>query len=157
MLDSNYLIINSHPQRFSEMRIAGKAAVFTDAEGKVLDYGVLALGSSVYAALYCDEVRNVTLVFDKAGHQDVVTILWLTEEDYEKGLDTLKGVLRMHFSPQNKKLNRYAEAVAEKLALGVKLRITDAVRAADMVECPECGMLNPAGSQYCLDCGAEIE
>ncbi|MBQ6388445.1 MAG: zinc-ribbon domain-containing protein [Mogibacterium sp.] len=26
-----------------------------------------------------------------------------------------------------------------------------------MVKCPECGMLNPAGSEYCLDCGAEIE
>lgn len=157
MLDSNYLIINRHPQRFSEMRIAGKAAVFTGSDGKVLDFGVLALGSSVYAALYCDEVRNITFVTDKAGVQNVVTTLWLTEEDYDRALSSFKDVLSMHFSPQNKKLNRYAEAVAEKLSLGVKLRITDAVNAKDMVECPECGMLNPAGSQYCLDCGAEIE
>lgn len=157
MLDSNYLIINRHPQRFSDMRIAGHAAVFTDADGKVLDFGVLRLDSTVYAALYCDEVQNVTLVIDKGGRQDVVTLLWLTEEGYLEGLEALKGVLRMHFSPQNMKLNRYAEAVAEKLSLGVKLRITDAVNTADMVECPECGMLNPAGSQYCLDCGAEIE
>ena len=48
------------------------------------------------------------------------------------------------------------KAVAEKLALGIKLRITDAVNDADMVKCPECGMLNPQGSMYCLDCGAEI-
>jgi hypothetical protein len=157
MLDSNYLIINRHPQRFSEMRIAGKAAVFTGSDGKVLDFGVLALGSSVYAALYCDEVRNITFVTDKAGVQNVVTTLWLTEEDYDRALSSFKDVLSMHFSPQNKKLNRYAEAVAEKLSLRVKLRITDAVNAKDMVECPECGMLNPAGSQYCLDCGAEIE
>ena len=157
MLDSNYLIINRHPQRFSEMRIAGKAAVFTGSDGKVLDFGVLALGSSVYAALYCDEVRNITFVTDKAGVQNVVTTLWLTEEDYDRALSSFKDVLSMHFSPQNKKLNRYAEAVAEKLSLGVKLRITDAVNTKDMVECPECGMLNPAGSQYCLDCGAEIE
>ena len=156
MLDSNYLIINRHPQRFSEMRIAGKAAVFTGSDGKVLDFGVLALGSSVYAALYCDEVRNITFVTDKAGVQNVVTTLWLTEEDYDRALSSFKDVLSMHFSPQNKKLNRYAEAVAEKLSLGVKLRITDAGNAKDMVECPECGMLNPAGSQYCLDCGAEI-
>ena len=157
MLDSNYLIINRHPQRFSEMRIAGKAAVFTGSDGKVLDFGVLALGSSVYAVLYCDEVRNITFVTDKAGVQNVVTTLWLTEEDYDRALSSFKDVLSMHFSPQNKKLNRYAEAVAEKLSLGVKLRITDAVNTKDMVECPECGMLNPAGSQYCLDCGAEIE
>lgn len=157
MLDSNYYILNRHPQKFAEMRIAGKAAVFTDASGKVLDYGVLALGSSVYAALYCDEVQNITFVIDRGGQQDVVTLLWLKEDDYKASLEKLRSILSLHFSPQNKKLNRYAEAVAEKLSLGVKLRITDAVSAADMVECPECGMLNPAGSQYCLDCGAEIE
>lgn len=156
MLDSNYLIINRHPQRFSAMRIAGRAAVFIDAEGKVLDYGVLALDDSVYAALYCDEVRNITFIIDKQGHQDVVTILWLTGDDYTSGLQSLRDAARVRFSPQEKKINRYAEAVAEKLRLGVKLRITDAVNAADMIKCPECGMLCPAGSQYCLDCGAEL-
>lgn len=156
MLDSNYLIINRHPQRFGEMRIAGHAAVFTGADGKVLDFGVLRLDSSVYAALYCDEVQNITLVIDKGSRQDVVTILWLTGDGYREGLEALRNVLHMHFSPQNTKLNRYAEAVAEKLSLGVKLRITDAVNTADMIECPECGMLNPSGSEYCLDCGAEL-
>ena len=78
---------------------------------------MLALGSSVYAALYCDEVRNITFVTDKAGVQNVVTILWLTDEDYEHALSSFRDILKMHFSPQNKKLNRYAEAVA-KLALG---------------------------------------
>lgn len=158
MLDSNYLIINRHPQKFSGMRIAGRAAVFTGPDGRVLDYGVVILDSSVYAALFCDEVRNVTLVTDRDGRQDVITILWMTEEGYTSGLEALRSCLSgIHFSPQNTRLNRYAEAVAEKLSLGVKLRITDVVRASDMVECPECGMLNPAGSQYCLDCGAEID
>lgn len=156
MLNSNYFIINRHPQKFAEMRIAGTTAVFTNSEGKILDYGVLALGSSIYAVLYCDDVRNVTFVTDRNGRQDVITLLWLRQEDYDRCLETLRSVIGIHFSPQNTKLNRYAEAVAEKLSLGVKLRITDAVRASDMVECPECGMLNPAGSQYCLDCGAEI-
>ena len=156
MLDSNYLIINRAAQRFSYMKRAGGAAVFIDADGKVLDYGVLALGAKVYAALYCDEVRNITFVTDEGSHQDVVTTLWLTEEDYRKALETFGDMLDMHFSPQNKKINRYAEAVADKLALGVKLRINDAAKAEDMIECPECGMLSPAGSQYCLDCGAEL-
>ena len=103
MIDSDYYIINRKPQRFREMRIAGRTAIFLNSDGKVLDYGV-----------------------------------------------------PVRFSPQNKKLNRYAEAVAEKLSLGIKLRITDAVNDADMIKCPECGMLNPSGSMYCLDCGAEI-
>lgn len=156
MLDSNYLIINRRPQRFSEMRIAGRTAVFTDAGGRILDYGVLRLDDSVYAALFCDEVRNITFVTDKGGRQDVVTTLWLTEDGYRRSLESFESILGTHFSSQNKKLNRYAEAVAEKLGLGVKLRITDEVKASDMVKCPECGMLNPAGSSYCLDCGAEI-
>ncbi len=157
MLDSNYLIIDRRPQRFADMRIAGKAAVFINKDGKVLDFGVIALDSSVYAALFCDDVRNVTFVIDKGSRRQVVTLLWLTEEDYLRGLETLKDVLHVRFSPQNMKLNRYAESIAEKLDEGVKLRVTDAVNAGDMVQCPECGMLNPRGSQYCLDCGAEIE
>ncbi len=156
MLDSNYLIINRKAQKFKEMRIAGRAAVFMDSGGKVLDYGVISLGPAIYAVLHCDEVCNVTLVIDRGGQADVVTLLWCTDDGYRQGLEQLRSALHIHFSPQNIKLNRYAEAVAEKLALGVKLRITDEVRAADMVKCPDCGMLNPAGSVYCLDCGAEI-
>lgn len=157
MLDSNYLIIDRRPQRFADMRIAGKAAVFINKDGKVLDFGVITLDSSVYAALFCDDVRNVTFVIDKGSRRQVVTLLWLTEEDYLRGLEALKDVLHVRFSPQNMKLNRYAESIAEKLDEGVKLRVTDAVNTGDMVQCLECGMLNPRGSQYCLDCGAEIE
>ena len=156
MLDSNYLIINRKAQRFSTMRIAGRTALFLDSSGKVLDYGVISLRESIYAVLFCEKVRNITFVIDKGKAADVVTILWCEEEAFREGLEVLKKVTGLHFSPQNKKLNRYAEAVAEKLSMGVKLRITDEVRAADMVKCPECGMLNPEGSMYCLDCGAEI-
>lgn len=156
MIDSDYYIINRKPQRFREMRIAGRTAIFLNSEGKVLDYGVLQLGQSIYAALYCDEVKNVTFVTCNSGGADVVTVLWQTAEGYSHGLEELRRATAVRFSPQNKKLNRYAEAVAEKLSLGIKLRITDAVNDADMIKCPECGMLNPSGSMYCLDCGAEI-
>lgn len=156
MLDSNYLIINRKPQRFSQLKIAGKTAVFFDADGKPLDYGVISLDDSVYAVLYCEEVCNITLVTDKAGIRNVVTILWETEEGYHEGYKKLNGAMKRHFSAQNKKLNRYAEAIVEKLELGIQLKVTDAVDEAQMVVCPECGMLNPAGSEYCLDCGAEI-
>lgn len=156
MLDSNYLIINRRAQRFSTMRIAGRTAVFLDGSGNVLDYGVLSLRESIYAVLFCEEVRNITIVIDKGNAADVVTILWCEEKAFREGMEVLKKVTGMHFSPQNKKLNRYAEAVAEKLSMGVKLRITDEVRETDMIKCPECGTLNPPGSIYCLDCGAEI-
>lgn len=156
MLDSNYMIINRHAVRFSEMRIAGHTAVFFGSDGKAIDYGVLQLGASVYAALCCDEARNLTFVTDKGSIQEVVTLLWMNDDDYERARDALGKAAGMSFSTQNMKINRYAEAVAEKLALGVKLRITDAADSSDMVKCPECGILNPAGSEYCLDCGAEL-
>ena len=156
MLDSNYLIINRKPQRFDTIRIAGRTAVFLDAEGRPLDYGVIPLDNSVYAALCCEEVMNITLITDKAGIINVVTILWHTMQGYKDGHEQLGRILGRHISVQNKKLNRYAEAIAEKLALGVKLRVTDAVDESEMAVCPECGMKNPPGSRYCLDCGAEI-
>ena len=156
MLTSDYLIINRKPQKFSRMRIAGRAAVFTDQDGRPLDNGVLILDDTVYAVLYCDEVRNVTMVTDRGGVRNVVTILWHTDEGYRRDLALLNDTDLGHFSMQNIRLNRYAEAIAAKLDEGVRLRVADAVDESDMAVCPECGMLNPAGSRYCLDCGAEI-
>lgn len=67
MLNSNYLIINRKARKFKKLRMAGRAAVFTDDAGKVIDNGVLAIDDSVYAVLYCDEVRNVTIVTDRTA------------------------------------------------------------------------------------------
>jgi hypothetical protein len=156
MLDSNYLIINRHAAKFREMKIAGHTAVFIGNDGKVLDYGAVRLGDKVYAALCCDEVRNISLVMDGEHSKDVVTLLWLKEDDYAAACRQIGDAAGQRLSKQNRKINRYAEAVAEKLALGVKLRITDAADSTNMVKCPECGILNPPGSEYCLDCGAAI-
>lgn len=156
MLDSNYLIIDREPQRFSTIRAAGRTMVFLDAEGKPLNYGVIKLDDNVYAALCCEEVNNITLVTDRSGIRNVITILWDTDEGYQEGFDLISGMLGRHISVQNKKINRYAEAIVEKLRLGIRLRVTDAIDETRMAVCPECGMLNPPGSPYCLDCGAEI-
>ncbi len=155
MIDSNYLIINRVPQRFAEMKTAGRTLVFVNAEGKVLDYGVQAVDDSVYAILYCDEVCNLTMVVDK-DVRSVVTILWRSEEDYLRAKDTAGRLYRGVLSAQNLRINRYAETIADKLDHGVRLRVADAVDESDMIRCPECGILNPPGTAYCLDCGADI-
>ena len=156
MLDSNYFIINRYAQRFSEMRMTPKAAVFLGESGRPLDFGVLPLKDSLYAALFCDEVRNVTLITDRQGTYDVVTILWTTDAAYRDGMDALRSVSGISFHRQNLKLNRYAESIAEKLYKGVRLRVADEVDESDMTVCPECGTLNPKGSPFCYDCGAEL-
>lgn len=156
MLDKNYLIINRSPAPFACMKLAGNVALFTDEDGRPLDHGAVLLGDTVYAALYCDAVMNVTFVTRHQGRNDVITVLWHSREEYMRNADRLESAAGVRFSEQNIRINRYAEAIAEKLGNGVELRVTDAVRESEMISCPECGMLNPTGSPYCMDCGAEL-
>ena len=156
MLDSNYYIVNRHAQRFKSFKLTPKAAIFLNEDGRPVDFGVLAIADSIYAAVYCDEVRNVTFITDRGGIHDVVTILWHTDEGYRTGLATLRKACGKTFYRQNKKLNRYAESIAEKLDIGVRIRVTDAVDESAMTVCPECGTLNPKSAPYCYDCGAEL-
>ena len=156
MLDSNYYIVNRKARKFSSMKLTEKAAIFLGEDGRPVDFGVLQLHEALYAAVYCDEVRNITFVTDRRGIHDVVTILWHTDEEYRSGFDALRAACGKTFYRQNIKLNRYAESIAEKLDIGVRIRVTDAVDETAMTVCPECGTLNPKGTPYCLDCGAEL-
>lgn len=156
LLESNYYIIDRKAQRFDKIKIAGKTAVIINSAGAVVNYGALALDDSVYAMLFCDDVRNLTLVLDKGDKSSVVTLLWRRKDEYLKDKDAIKVACGRRMSPQDYKLNRYAEAIAEKLDDGVRLRVTDAVDKSEMLTCPECGMLNPEGSPFCMECGAAI-
>lgn len=149
MLTTNYLIINRVPQQFTSMRLEDKTITF---DGDNL----LTLDENIYAALYCDEVNNVTLVDNRDGVQTVKTLLWCDAAGYEAGKRAIEAALGKRMSKQNKKLNRYGEEIAKKLAIGVKIQVIDAVEESDMVTCPDCGMQSPKGTPYCMDCGAEL-
>lgn len=149
MLTSNYLIINREPQQFSELHLEGTTLTFDDGNSLTLD-------ETIYAALYCDEVRNVTLVVSKSGVQTVETILWCDEAGYLAGKREIETALGRKMSRQNKKLNRYGEEIAKKLDNGVQIQVIDAVEESAMVECPDCGMMSPKGTPFCMECGAEL-
>ena len=85
------------------------------------------------------DVRTDVGKHDDCGIHDVVTILWYTDEGYRAGLDALREASGKTFYRQNKKLNRYAESIAEKLDIGVRIRVTDEVDESEMIVCPECG------------------
>lgn len=156
----NYYILNRKPRAFSEMKIAGGLAVFVGDNGRPLDYGVISVDASIYAMLCCDAVRNVTFVVEKEGCQNVVTLLWGAPDSYESGKAELSRLYARatgrRVSRQDKRINRYAEALAEKLSIGVRLKVTDAVDASEMAVCPSCGTLNPAGSSFCMECGEDL-
>ena len=156
MIISNYLIINKRPQKFASMRIAGKAAVFTDEKGRPVDFGVLALDDSIYTMLVCSEFRLTMLVIDRHGERRVEGIFWLTDEDYEECVRGFAEIAGLRPSVQDTKINSYAWSIAKKLDQGVRIKVTDAVDESEMTVCPECGMLNPKGTEYCLDCGADL-
>lgn len=156
MIANNYLIINKKPQKFAAMRIAGRAAVFTDDDGKPVDFGVLALDESIYAMLVCSEFRLVMLVIDRHGERKVEGIFWLTDEEHEACVRGISEAAGLRPSVQDTKINSYAWSIAAKLDQGVRIRVTDAIDDSDMAVCPECGMFNPKGTEYCLDCGAEL-
>ena len=152
MLRTNYLIINRKPQEFLAMELAGKTLIFYG-EGQ-RQVGSLTLGDNIYAALYCDDVLNVTLV--DSVSLAVETILWTSSDEYEACKDALAAELDVRLSSQNKKINRYGEEIAKKLEYGVELHVIDAVKESDVVTCPDCGMQSPKGTPYCMDCGAEL-
>lgn len=156
MVNKNYLIINKKAQTFADMRIAGRAAVFLDEEGRALDYGVLKLDSSVYTMLLYRGAHMLMLVSDSFGLQNVYGIIWKDEEDFESGSAALGRAAGMRPSKQDLKISSYAWSIAEKLGDGVRIKVNDAVDSSDMAVCPECGMMNPMGSPYCLECGAEL-
>jgi len=156
MISSNYLIINKRPQKFDSMRIAGRTAVFTDANGRPVDFGVLALDDSIYAMLICREFRIAMLVIDRHGERKVEGLLWRSDADYEECIAGIADAAGLRPSVQDTKINSYAWSVAAKLDQGVRIRVTDAVDGSAMISCPECGMMNPKGTEYCLECGAEL-
>ena len=156
MLTTNYLIINREPFAFDTMRIESDHAVFVDKDGKALDASPIALGASVYAALFCDDVCNVTLVDNCDGVQTVETILWVSASEYSADKERIADALAVRMSKQNKKLNRYGEKIAKKLSTGIIIQVIDALEESAMVTCPDCGMQSPKGTPYCMDCGAEL-
>ncbi len=157
MTKSNFLLINRKSQVFEKVLVGQKGIILQDNNGKVLDNGILVLNDTVRGVLYCDEVRNITFLVTKPGDYGIETLIFAEEGPYKDVLQAIeKNFPKLEISPQNKKLNRYAERLMEKLRDGQEVRIVDAVKESDMIICPECGVQCAPGTPYCMECGAEL-
>ena len=156
MVRTNQFIINKKAYGFTEMRVAGTTAIFLNESGRPVDYGVIPLDGSVYALLSCPEFRILMLVSDRQGVRTVYGAVWRDEEGFERGVEALRKASGARVSKQDLKISNYAWQIASKLDAGVRIKVADAVDTSEMEVCPECGMLNPKGTPYCLECGAEI-
>lgn len=157
MTKRNFLLINRKPQEFEKVLLGKKGIILQGDDGKVLDNGILVLDDTVRAMLYCEEVRNLTFLVTKPGADAIETLIFADENHYKKVLQEIQQKFPcLERSPQNKKLNRYAERLMEKMRDGQDVRIVDAVKESDMIICPECGVQCASGTPYCMECGAEL-
>lgn len=157
MTKRNFLLINRKPQEFENVLLGKKGIILQGKDGKVLNNGVLVLDDTVRAMLYCEEVRNITFLVTKPGAYGIETLIFTEKVLYQKVLRGIEEKFpNLEISPQNKKLNRYAERLMEKLRDGQDVRLVDAVKESDMIICPECGVQCAPGTPYCMECGAEL-
>ncbi len=146
------------PQTVSEIMITPRAIVLRDDSG-ILGHGVINLAKGVYACLYSDDIRYISIITDGLDAR-VLTLYMDAQSEYKA---TVAEIIRicpsLTISSQNLKINSYANSVAEKLREGVELQIVDAVNEEDVVICPDCGVANDRNPSmpFCMECGAALE
>lgn len=153
----NFFLIDRKPQSLTKVTAGKSGLILQGPAGQVLDNGVIVMNDSVRAGLYCEDVKNITFLAKQAGKYAVETLIFGRKEDFRKVLDQIRSRYpKLEISRQNRKINRYAERIREKLNDGAEVRIVDAVREEDVVICPECGAQCAPGTPYCMECGAEL-
>ena len=110
----------------------------------------------IYAALFCEELRNLTFIVQGKEIRQMTLVLE-TAELFEQVKNFIKNACpSLEFSEQGKKINGYASSLVEKLKEGVTVTIIDTKDNVKEIFCPECGMQCDPNIPYCLECGASI-
>ena len=144
----NLWIVDKKPQTFENITC----------EDGVLWIGKeqIQLAKEVYAALFCEELRNITFIIqrDEIHH---MTMVLETKESFDKVFNFIKAVCpTLEFSEQGRKINGYAASLVEKLREGITVTIIDTKDNVKEIFCPDCGMQCDPNIPYCLECGASI-
>ena len=144
----NLWIVDKKPQTFENISY----------ENGVLSIGKeqIQLSKDVYAALFCEELRNITLIVQQ-GEIHQMTMVLESKESFDRTFDFVKGLCpELEFSEQGRKINGYAASLVEKLREGVTVTIIDTKDNVKEIFCPDCGMQCDPNIPYCLECGASV-
>lgn len=143
----NLLIINKKAKAFEGLTV--------DANGVKAADALIAV-NEIHTCLYCESLKNITIVVNGAGIY-TATFVFEDEEQFKGTLKDMRaGWKTVEFSEQNKKINGYAKALVEKLEAGIKLTIIDSSDEVKEIICPECGMQCDPNIPYCMECGASV-
>ena len=143
----NLLIINKKAKAFEGLTV--------DANGVNAADALIAV-NEIHTCLYCESLKNITIVVNGAGIY-TATFVFEDEEQFKGALKDMRaGWTTVEFSEQNKKINGYAKALVEKLEAGIELTIIDSSDEVKEIICPECGMQCDPNIPYCMECGASV-
>ena len=125
----NMYVVDKKPQKFTSILFSGDRMTIDKEDGEKvggIDF------KKVYACLYCDKIKNITLI--EQDKQPVsASMIFKDGEEYEKTLNFLENMFgNIKFSPQDVKINSYAKNIVEKLKYGTELQIIDAIKEKDV-------------------------
>jgi len=152
----NLYIVNKKPQLVAEVELDASVLRLLDEEGNLLKSGKIDLGQSVYASLYCKQLRNITFIInDESPHS--VSLIMGEASQFD---DLLQHIREAHpaleLSEQNVKINGYAASLVEKLQEGIAVAIMDTKEEKVVKCCPACGMQCDPNIPYCMECGSPV-
>lgn len=110
----------------------------------------------IYACLYCEELKNITIVV-RGKEIFKIALIFENIDNFEEVLKMLKtNLTSVEISTQNIKINGYAQALVEKLQEGIAVTIIDTKEDKSIMYCPDCGVQCDPNIPYCMECGASL-
>lgn len=152
----NLYIVNKKPQLVAKVEFEASVLRMLDEKANLLESGKIDLGQSVYAGLYCKQLRNITFIINGESPYSVSLII-AEDSKFDEVLQLIKTACpSLELIEQNAKINGYAASVVEKLQEGVTVKILETKEEEKVKCCPMCGMQCDPNIPYCMECGASV-
>ncbi len=142
-------IENKIPKKFTEIEIKAEQVMVPEINASIA-------ANQMLICLYCELLKNITLIIKKDEIKRVVFLLD-TKEQFEDMVSRLKAAYKnVEFYERNKKINGFAASVVDQMRNGYSVTIVPSTDRVSVPICPDCGMQCDPSIPYCMECGASI-